>query len=283
MWVVALLHIAITPGFNGLITFLDFSQRYAVVRPRVRWRRSQPMRERCKTVISYAVPTFVDRALDAGPTVLLGIFGIESGLLVQFNLARRALSMLDGNLIARIFAQEMTRQRVQGDRAGFRRLHRAGAVSVGLLGGGTFGVLLAFWPFFLPLWMQNQVQADMALFALLLVEQTLHTYGRHTIMLLRLGGQLDVAALWASLGALVFVLAGVPALAFGSIYGMTVALIVVKAAFFYIIPPFSLQRRMPEARAFSSIAIPFVVGVVVAAPCYWVTAYTIDLATGLWR
>jgi O-antigen/teichoic acid export membrane protein len=277
LWVLALLHVAVTPGLNAVITVVDFTRRYHPVRFRPHWPRPVWSRARMRSLTSYAVPTFVDRALESGPTVLLGVFAVPPALVVQFNLARRALFMLDANLIARIFAQEMTRQRLQEEWAGFRRLHRAGAVAVGTLGGTTLGALMAFWPFFLPLWTQNKITPDMGLFTLLLVEQTLHTYGRHPIMLLRLGGQPGVAALWASAAAVTFLALGVPALALGSIYGMTIVLVAVKAVFFYVMPPLSLQRRIPQADALASIAVPFVVGAVLALPCYLVTAFAVDL------
>jgi len=281
IWVLALLHVAITPGLNALITAVDFTRRYHAVRFRPHWPRPVWSRARMRDLTSYAVPTFVDRALESGPTVLLGIFAVPPALVVQFNLARRALFMLDANLIARIFAQEMTRQRLQEEWAGFRRLHRVGAAAVGALGGATLGALMAFWPFFLPIWTGDQIAPDMALFALLVAEQTLHTYGRHPIMLLRLGGQPGTAALWASAAAVTFLALGVPALALGSIYGMTIVLVVAKAVFFYVMPPLSLQRLIPQADALASIAVPFVVGAVVAPPCYFATAFAVDLLQGL--
>jgi len=281
LWVLALLHVAITPVLNSLIAFWDFRRRYPPVRLRLAWPWPREWsRVRSKALVTYAVPAFVDRALQAGPTVLFGLFAVDAALVVQFSLARRALSLLDGNFFARVFSQEMIRQRLQGDQRGFRRLHRLGAVAVGLLGGATFGALLAFWPVFLPLWTQNTVQADMVLFTLLMVEQTFHTYGRHSIMLLRLGGQLGAAALWASLGALLFVVLAVPALALGSIYGMVVVLILVKLVFFYMMPPLSLRRRMPEADALTSIALPFLAGAVVALPSYWIM---LQLIAGIGR
>jgi hypothetical protein len=281
MWVLALLHVAVTPGLNAVIALVDFKRRYRAVRPRATWPRLTSSRARRRSVASYAVPTFVDRALEAGPTVLLGVFAVPADLVVQFNLARRALFMLDANLIARIFAQEMTRQRLQEDWGGFRRLHRAGAAAVGALGGATLGALMAFWPFFLPVWTRNQITPDMTLFALLVAEQTLHTYGRHPIMLLRLGGQPGVAALWSSAAAVTFFALGLPALALNSIYGMTLVLVVVKALFFYVLPPFSLQRRIPQADALASIAVPFAVGAVLAPLCYVVTAFGVDLLARL--
>lgn len=253
---VAIIHALIVPGFVCATALVDFARRYPDVRFTMSWRIPAPSRARLDSLVAHAVPNFTDSVLQFGPTMLLGVFGVASELVVQFNLARTALGVLRARLVARIFAVEMTRQRVQEDWRGFRRLHWLGAIAVGVFAGGLFGALTAFWPFFLPLWTAGAIRPDMLLFLLLAIDSTVVNVSEHSGSLLRFGGQIGVVARYATLTAIFVAVFGISALAYADLYWMVAAFIVANAVFFHLLPPFALQRRIPQATVPVSLLVP---------------------------
>ncbi len=271
IWTVAVAYVAMAPIFVCLTALADFRQRYPAVRMAIAWRPPVLSRARGRSLAAHALPNMADSVLQYSPTVLLGLFGVASDLVVQFNLARTTLGILRARLVARLFAIEMTRQRVQEDWSGFRRLHWAGATSVGAFGGGLVGALLAVWPTFVPIWTTGKISADMTLFMLLAIDSAVVNCAEHGGSLLRFGGQIGVIARYSIAAALFVGVLGVPALAYGDVYGMVGVFIVANFLFVYLLPPFVLQRRMAEAHVRISLFLPAVIGLAVALPAYAAT------------
>jgi hypothetical protein len=256
--------------FRSLVcgaALFDFHRRYPEVAFRINWAWPRLGRERLRNIVAHTLPDVAEKVVTSGPTVLLGVFGVAADVVVQFNLARTATRVLRARPIAMVFATEMVRQRVQEDWAGFHRLHLRGALAIGVYGGGLFGGLMGSWDLFLPLWTNGTVHADMLLFAFLVAETAVITFGEHSSSLLRFGGRMAQVAWSQTLTALAFLLLAVPALAFGGLYPMLATMLLGSCLFLYVLPAAMVQRRMQGPLAVG-LALPLLTGLVTAAAAY---------------
>lgn len=240
---VALLHALVIPGAVCAAAFLDF-RRYAEVAPGVTWRGADFGRTRLRSLVAHSVPQVTERILLNGPTVALGVVGVAPASVVQFNLLRTAARLMRGGRFAMVFSVEMTRQRTQRDARGFRRLHRRGALVMGLFGGGMAGGMLALWDLFLPFWTNGAMTADTTLLALMVAEMAVVAFGMHSATLLRFGGRIGDLARAQSAGAVFFLAVAVPALVFGGLYAMLGVMVLGAALFAYLAPAWYAHRQL---------------------------------------
>jgi len=264
---VAAVYLLVVPILVCGAALFDFHRRYPEVAFRINWAWPRLGRERLRNIVAHTLPDVAEKVVTSGPTVLLGVFGVAADVVVQFNLARTATTVLRARPIAMVFATEMVRQRVQEDWAGFHRLHLRGALAIGVYGGGLFGGLMGSWDLFLPLWTNGTVHADMLLFAFLVAETAVITFGEHSSSLLRFGGRMAQVAWSQTLTALAFLLLAVPALAFGGLYPMLATMLLGSCLFLYVLPAAMAQQRMQGPLAVG-LALPLLTGLVTAAAAY---------------
>lgn len=265
--IVALIYFCVMPCLVCVTAFADF-RRYPELRVGISRGWPNTTRERWRSLVAHSVPQIASRVLFNGPTVLLGVFGVAADTLVQFSLARTASTVLSGRQLAMVFAIEMTRQRTQEDWTGFRRLHRRGAVFMGLVGGAIVGGLTGVWDVFLPIWTNGALTADMLLFGLLAAEMAMLTLGQHSAALLRFGGRMADVARCELGAALVFLVIGTPALALGGVYAMLAVMILGAALFWYLAPAWYAHHNMQTSfgvAVTASLGVGSVTGVAVYA------------------
>lgn len=263
---IAVLYVAAIPGLVCSAAWWDF-RRYREVEAGVSWRPPALTRERLRRLVAHGVPQLTERLLRTGPMVLLGVFGVPSATVVQFNLARTAGNLLRARQFAMVFSVELSRQRTQADWPGFHRLHRRGAAVIGVFGGGIAGGMLGLWDLFLPVWTGGAVTPDMLLIALMVAETAVIAFGEHSMALLRWGGRIaDVAR--CQLAATVFAGAlAIPALAIGGVYPMLVVMTIGALLFLHLMPGWYARRNM-GASAWAGIALPPLTGLLTAAVVY---------------
>jgi O-antigen/teichoic acid export membrane protein len=264
--VIALIYLAVVPGVVVTAALVDF-RRYPELRMGLAWRPARLTRERLASLVAHTVPQLADRILLTGPVVLLGLFGVPSATVVQFNLVRTANNILRARPIAMVFAIELSRQQTQQDWGRFRGLHRRAAAVMGAFGGALVGGMLGLWDLFLPLWTAGAMTADMVMLGLMVAETAVLAFGETSMALLRFGGRMaDVAR--CQLAAAVFAAAfGIPALALGGVYPMLVVLLLGAILFLYLLPAWYARRNM-DAPVLPALVLPPVCGIAAASAVY---------------
>ena len=243
LFVIAVIYVLIVPGLVCTAAILDF-RRYQEVVVALSRELKWPSRARLRSVASHTVPQFAERGLMSGPLVLLGLFGVGSDTVAQYNLARTANGLLRARPIAMVFSVELSRQRTQRDWIGFRRLYLRGALVMGMVGGGLVGGMMGLWDLFLPIWTNGAMTADMVLLGFMVLETALIAFGEHSAALLRFGGRMGDVARCQFGAAAFFVVFGIPALALGGVYPMLAVLVLSAALFLFLLPVWYAHRNM---------------------------------------
>jgi len=266
MPLLAVLYVVVVPGIICGAALVDF-RRYTELRVGISLGWPTLTRERRRHLFAHTVPQITERILFNGPMMVLGVFNVASDVVAQFNLVRTATGLLRARSVAMVFAVEMTRQRTQEDWAAFRRLHRRGAVVMGIYGGGLAGGTLAIWDLFLPFWTNGAMSADMMLLGLMIAETALIAFGEHSTGLLRFGGRIADVARCQSVAALFFLVCAVPALAIGGVYTMMAVTVLGAGLFLYLLPTWFAARNM-RAPAPAALLLPSLCGGATAAATY---------------
>lgn len=266
MIVIALIYVIVVPGFVSLSAIWDF-RRYSEVE--VGLSRCQPewTRRRLRHLAAHSLPEAANMLLLQGPTMLFGVFGIGSEVVVQYHLTRTAMTLVEGRRIAMVFAIEQARQRVQQDERGFRRLHRRSAMVMGIFGGALFAGTMGLWDLFLPFWTRGKTTADMTLAGLMAGRAALSGFGAHSLALLRFGGMMPQVARCHVAAGLVFGALAVPMLVATGIYGLVVLLLLITTAFLYLWPA-TMVRRVFGGALVVGVVLPLGFGIATAAVVY---------------